>query len=127
MCKGEDEESEKTEKRDGDRREREERGMGGGILLISPLRALDKRGMRMTPALYSPAYYPYDRADLAFYLSGRLLQRLSFACCHDEDIDLTPRYTRIARGTRGEERGGGRGRGEGGRGSSREWLQTSRC
>ena len=30
-------------------------------------------------------------------LVGRLLQHLSFACCHDEDIDLTPGYTRIAR------------------------------
>lgn len=74
MCEGEDEESEKTEKREAERRERERQGGGGGggegILLISPLRALDKRGMRMTLALYSPSYYPYDRADLAFYLSG---------------------------------------------------------
>lgn len=74
MCKDEDEESEKTEKRDGERWEteggRKGRGDRGGILLISPLRALDKRGMRMTLALYSPSYYPYDRADLAFYLSG---------------------------------------------------------
>jgi hypothetical protein len=30
---------------------------------------LDKRGMRMTLALYSPSYYPYARADLAFYLA----------------------------------------------------------
>lgn len=45
-------------------------GREGRILLISPLRALDKRGMRMTLALYSPSYYPYDRADLAFHLSG---------------------------------------------------------
>lgn len=77
MCEGEDEESEKTEKREVERRGKREtgrraRGRGGreGILLISPLRALDKRGMRMTLALYSPSYYPYDRADLAFYLSG---------------------------------------------------------
>lgn len=47
-------------------------GVGGGeILLIAPLRALDKRGMRMTLALYSPfVLYPYDRADLAFCLAG---------------------------------------------------------
>lgn len=51
-------------------REEGEGGGGGEILLIAPLRALDKRGMRMTLALYSPSYYPYDRADLAFYLAG---------------------------------------------------------
>lgn len=63
------------ERQDG--RIRVEKGRGGRkrerervILLISPLRALDKRGMRMTLALYSPSYYPCDRADLAFYLAG---------------------------------------------------------
>lgn len=71
MQKGEDEESKEAEwrgKRRDSERKREREGGRIGILLISPLRALDKRGMRMTLALYSPSYYPYDRADLAFYL-----------------------------------------------------------
>lgn len=53
----------------GERKGREREGERNFLNLAS-LRALDKRGMRMTLALYSPSYYPYDRADLAFYLAG---------------------------------------------------------
>lgn len=57
-------------------------------------------------------------------LGGRLLQHLSFACCRDEDIDLTPRCTRIAcrkKGNRKRERERERARGD------LPWARTSRC
>lgn len=109
MCKGEDEESEKTEKRD---REMEKgRGRRGDSLNLAFTCAWQTRNADDTGIVLSLVLSVRSRGS-RILLVGRLLQRLSFACCHDEDIDLTPRYTRIAREQRVRVR---------------KRLRTSRC
>lgn len=92
MCKGEDEESEKTEKKDREK----EGGRGGDSLNLAFTCAWQTRNADDTGIVLSLVLSVRSRGS-RILLVGRLLQHLSFACYHDEDIDLTPRYTRIAR------------------------------